>query len=147
RCWRNPSNTQPGFLSCVSCLIGVSSLDRVPPVAYASSFAVGIPSRPPNACDGIGRRKDEQGRPLPIYKPEARSKPAAQRLRRRNNRVNQCLYSEAVQKSLAGYAIGPDAPIGGRRRKSPQGAAFISSSTDVSWSSRPAFSILKWVLT
>jgi hypothetical protein len=33
-----------------------------------SSFAVGIPSRLPNACDGIGRRKNERGRPLLIYK-------------------------------------------------------------------------------
>jgi hypothetical protein len=41
-------------------LIGVSSLDKVPPVAYASSFTVGILSPLPNACDGIGRRKDER---------------------------------------------------------------------------------------
>jgi len=41
-------------------------LDEVPPVAHASYFAVGIPSPLPNACDGIGRRKDERGRPLPV---------------------------------------------------------------------------------
>jgi len=51
-------------------LIGASSLNKVTPVAYASSFTVGILSPLPNACDGIGRRKDERGRPLPIYKPE-----------------------------------------------------------------------------
>jgi len=58
-------------------LIGASSLDEVPPVAHASSFTVGIPSRLPHACDGIGRWKNERGRPLLIYKPEERSQPAA----------------------------------------------------------------------
>jgi hypothetical protein len=56
-------------------LIGVSSLNKVPPVAYASSFTVGILSSLPNACDGIERRKDERGRPLPIYKPERPNQP------------------------------------------------------------------------
>jgi hypothetical protein len=41
-------------------------LDEVPPVAHVSSFAVGILSCLPNACDGIRRRKDERGRPLPV---------------------------------------------------------------------------------
>ncbi|HEV2665243.1 MAG TPA: hypothetical protein VG324_10040 [Blastocatellia bacterium] len=35
-------------------------MDNVPPVAYASSFTVGILSPLPNARDGIGRRKDER---------------------------------------------------------------------------------------
>lgn len=88
------------------------SLDEVPPVAYASSFAVGIPLRPPNACDGIGRRKDVQGRPLPIYEPEARPQPAAQQVRRRNNRVNQCLCMKQIKDHWRGKRTDPTLWLG-----------------------------------
>jgi len=113
-------------------------MNKVPPVAYASSFTVGIPSPLSNACDGIGRRKDERGRPLPIYKPErtqaGRSASQTQKQSRKSMPMN-----EAVQRSFARHAKGPDALSGSPRRKSPQGAAFISGSINISWSTGMTF--------
>jgi hypothetical protein len=55
--------------------------------------------------------------------------------------------NEAVQRSLAQYAKDPNAMAGSRRRKSPQGAAFISGSINISWSTGMTFQFCEEELT